>query len=107
MTAKVVCGSYQHEGYPTEDDKLCTECGGTGYVQPIRETDAGTFTYSGARGQVNYLSEEEAGTALKADLLRYAQQAYADLGSSVPEFGEETRTAIFDTAADALSLIHI
>ena len=58
MTAKVVCGSYQHEGYPTEDDKLCTECGGTGYVQPIRETDAGTFTYSGARGQVNYLSEE-------------------------------------------------
>jgi len=30
--AREMCGSYQHEGYPTEDDKPCTECNGTGWV---------------------------------------------------------------------------
>ncbi len=33
----------------------------------------------------------------------FAEKAYSDLDSSVPEFGDYTRTAIFDTAADSLT----
>lgn len=33
------CTSLQHEGYPTRDDSICTECSGTGYVAGIEDEE--------------------------------------------------------------------
>ena len=44
------------------------------------------------------LKQADAGT-----IQQYAQESFRDLGDSVAEFGEETRAAIRDTAADRLA----